>query len=63
MEYTNKAMEDFHVEETEDEKSITSLILTYLDVDEKTAWMVAFGILLAVATVGNSLVTWYILGR
>ena len=30
--------------------------------DEKMAWMVAFGLLLAVATVGNSLVTWFIIG-
>lgn len=34
-----------------------------LDADEKLAWIVAFGLLLAVATVGNSLVTWFIIGK
>ena len=34
-----------------------------LDTEEKTTWIFAFGVLLAVATVGNSLVTWFIIGR
>lgn len=33
-----------------------------LDADEKTAWILAFGVLLIVATMGNSLVTWFIIG-
>lgn len=33
-----------------------------LDTDEKTTWILAFGVLLVVATVGNSLVTWFIIG-
>jgi hypothetical protein len=34
-----------------------------LDTDEKTTWILAFGVLLVVATVGNSLVTWFIIGK
>ncbi|XP_046452861.1 tachykinin-like peptides receptor 86C [Daphnia pulex] len=34
-----------------------------LDTDEKTTWILAFGVLLVVATVGNSLVTWFIIAR
>lgn len=59
----DKRMNNIIDEENADVKTITSLILTYLQDDEKTAWIVAFSILLVVATVGNSLVTWYILGR
>ena len=36
--------------------------LRLLEEDEKMAWMLAFGLLLAVATVGNSRVTWFIIG-
>lgn len=43
--------------------SAPTVILTQLDADEKTAWILAFGVLLAVATVGNSIVTWYIIGN
>ncbi len=34
-----------------------------LDTDEKTTWILAFSMLLVVATVGNSLVTWFIIGK
>lgn len=34
-----------------------------LDPDEKMVWIIAFGFLLVVATVGNSMVTWFIIGK
>ncbi len=43
--------------------NITANILAYLEEDEKMTWIVAFGLLLAVATIGNSLVTWFIIGK
>lgn len=42
--------------------NMTGVSTSQLDADEKTAWIFAFGVLLVVATMGNSLVTWFIIG-
>jgi hypothetical protein len=47
-------------------RAINVTIVTHasqLDTEEKTTWILAFGVLLVVATVGNSLVTWFIIGK
>ncbi|XP_032785357.2 tachykinin-like peptides receptor 86C [Daphnia magna] len=43
--------------------NMTGVSTSQLDADEKTAWIFAFGVLLVVATMGNSLVTWFIIAR
>ena len=51
------------LDEAESVSIVSPISSCQLESDEKTAWILAFGVLLAVATVGNSLVTWYIVGR
>nr|CAH0110465.1 unnamed protein product [Daphnia galeata] len=53
-------------ESLKDDGQLRAINVTHtsqLDTEEKTTWIFAFGVLLAVATVGNSLVTWFIIAR